>query len=517
LDAEIDSYDQKFVDLVNEFKKDPNISQILRQGTHRFTSDTLKKYISLSSITPKEPQVTIAASTNSIVLGHSISFSGKCEDGGDTVRLMIFGPGDYSNGMEVATPEVSDSNKWKYIWAPGYAIKPGTYTAQVFDAGKRVSDKVAFDVHRGAITIVPAGSRSYTLGEKIKLRGTCTAGSTVFLSILFPISRIQSKIDQISIETINNDENTFLKLNVNSDNTWEYEWDTSTIAPLMNAGTHTIIACEGPFSKENIEDKAYGTVSLILKKPFVSATASQSTVAQGDMIFITGTATGNPLPGIQIWIFGENSNIQKIVSVNSDGSFSLKLDGKDTKELSPGQYFVIVQHPMTNNEFDVYPDDNGQAVLSNDPKRGVEHFSLTGPTGKHGAEAAIALIEVMNSENIDDTYTKFQFLVEKPEIKFDPIGDKHIGEKLTISAATNLAVGDEVLFTVYSTSFQPTERSQSGMFSGASGAVAIKRGTKGVNTLSFDVDSSAFKPDEYIVKATAVLVDVTSEVKFKMI
>jgi hypothetical protein len=511
------SYEKNFEKLIYKFKKDDNISQILHEGTHRFTLENLKKCISLSSITPKEPQVTIAASTNSIVLGRSISFSGTYEDGGNTVQLMIFGPGDYSNGMEVATPEVSDSNKWKYIWAPGYSIKPGTYTAQVFDAGKRVSDKVAFDVQRGAVTIVAAGSQSYTIGEKIKLRGTCTAGSAVFLSILSPISRIQSKIDQLSIETINNDENTFLKLDVRDDNTWEYEWDTSTFAPLINAGTHTIIACEGPFSKENIEDKAYGTVSVIFKKPFVSATASQSRVAQGDIIFITGTATGNPLPGVQIWIFGENSNIQKIVPVNSNGSYSFMLDNKDTKELSPGQYFVIVQHPMTNNEFDVYPDDNGQAVLSNDPKRGVERFSLTGPEGKHGAEAAMALIEVLNSENIDDTYTKFQFIVEKPVIQFNPIGDKHIGEKFTIIAATNLAVGDNVLFTVYSTSFQPTDNSQAGGFSGASGTVAVKRGTNGINTLSFDVDLSTFELGEYIVKAAAVLVDATSEVNFKII
>jgi hypothetical protein len=511
------SYNENVIKLINKFDKDDDIPQILHKGEHRFTLEDLKKCISLSNLTPKEPQITIAASINSIVLGHSISFSGKCEDGGDTVRLMIFGPRDYSNGVEVATPKVSDTHKWEYIWAPGYTIKPGAYTAHVFDAGKRVSDKVAFDVHKGAVTIVAAGSQSYTLGEKIKLRGTCTAGSTVFLSILSPISRIQRKIDQISIETKNTDENTFLKLNVNSDNTWEYEWDTSTIASLMDAGTHTIIACEGPFSKENIEDKAYGTVSVILKKPFVSATASQSRVAQGDMIFITGTATGNPLPGIQIWIFGESNNIQKIVPVNSDASFSLKLDSKDTKKLSPGQYFVIVQHPMTNNEFDVYPDATGQAVLSNDPKPGVQHFSLTGPEGKHGAEAALALIGVMNGKSIDDTYTKFQFLVEKPEIKFDPIGDIHIGEKFTITAATNLAIGDNVLLTVYSTSFQPTDTSQSGVFSGASGTVAVKQGTSGINTLSFDIDSSTFKPDEYVVKATTDLFDVTSEIKFKVI
>jgi|GEM_PF-4554459 len=515
--SELDSYSysQKFVDLIYEFNRDTKISQILRQGTLRFTSDTLKNYISLSSISPNEPQVTIAASTNSIILGNSISFSGTCKDGGNTVRLMMFGPGDYSNGIEVATPEVSDSNKWKYVWAPSRAIQPGAYTAQVFDAGKIVSDKVAFDIQKGAVTIVDAGSQSYTLGERIKLSGTCTAGSVVYLSILFPQSNVQRKIDQITIEIGNNDENTFLKLDVKKDNKWEYEWDTSTIASLMNAGTYTIIACEGPYSKENIEDKAYGTVSLILKKPFVSATASQSMVAQGDTIFITGTATGNPRPGIQIWIFGQNSNIQKIVPVNSDGSFSFMLDGNETKALSPGQYFVIAQHPMTNNEFDVYPDASGQAVLSNDPKRGVERFSLTGPEGKRGAEAALALIEVINNENVDDIYTKLQFLVEKPVIQFNPISDKHIGKKFTITAATNLAVGDNVLCTVYSTSLAKSPDSE--IIGGASGTVIVEKGKNGINYLSINVDPSTFEPGEYIVEASAELVDVVSKERFKII
>ncbi len=56
----------------------------------------------------------------------------------------------------------------------------------------------------------------------------------------------------------------------------------------------------------NLANVAYGTVSIIIKKPFVSATASQSTVAQGDSVFITGTAQGQPSAGVQIWILGKN-------------------------------------------------------------------------------------------------------------------------------------------------------------------------------------------------------------------
>ena len=69
----------------------------------------------------------------------------------------------------------------------------------------------------------------------------------------------------------------------------------------------------------------------------------------------------------------------------------------------------------------------------------------------------------------------------------------------------------------YSSSFQPTDKAQSGEFSGASRTVAVIQGANGLNALSFDVDTTMFKPDEYIIKASAVLADVTSEVKFKII
>ena len=98
---------------------------------------------------------------------------------------------------------------------------------------------------------------------------------------------------------------TFKVVDVNGDNTWSWKWGTSTVA--LDAGTYTIYAVSQPRDNQGttLASAAYGTVSIIIKKPFVSATASQSTVAQGDKIFITGTAEGNP-KGVQIWVLGKN-------------------------------------------------------------------------------------------------------------------------------------------------------------------------------------------------------------------
>lgn len=369
----------------------------------------------------------------------------------------------------------------------------------------------------GAVTIIASGSQSYYLGEKVKLAGTSTAGPIVYLSIALQDPTNQTrKLDQFSIETKNNDANTFLKINVKGDNTWEYEWDTSKVASLMSSGIYTIYASESPFTRDALNDNAYGTVSIILKQPFVSATASQSTVAQGDQFFITGTATGHPKSGVQIWIFGDDRFLRKTVPLNPDASFALQLKQSDTREMVAGQYFVVVQHPMINDEFDVYLDIPEQNILSNYPKKGTFLFSIAGPNRKKGPEAAQALIEAINDENIDDTYTKLQFFIEAPVITIDPIGDRHVGDKFIITATTNLAVDDEVQFDVYSSSFKPNQKNH-GEFTGATGVLKVTRGNQGLNKLAFRMDTTAFKPDEYIAIALSSSPKVTANAIFHII
>ena len=68
------------------------------------------------------------------------------------------------------------------------------------------------------------------------------------------------------------------------DNTWEYKWQTANLN--IDAGTYTVYAVATPHDKINLADTQYATVSVIIRKPFVTAQASQSTVAQGDKLFI---------------------------------------------------------------------------------------------------------------------------------------------------------------------------------------------------------------------------------------
>jgi len=403
---------------------------------------------------------------------------------------------------------------------PGGDWPVDTWNAFRYNTGSYKSDEVDVKVEKGAVTIVAAGDQNYYLGEEIKFSGTNTETQTTYLFITGP--NLQEHGSDISSDNprdaaaavVSGNAATLQTADVLGDNTWSWKWGTSNIA--LDAGTYTIWAESGPSDSQpaNLAEVAYGTVSIVLKKPFISATASQSTVAQGDKIFIAGTAEGSPSVGVQIWILGKNYANVVTESVNSDSTFSYEITRETTRVWTPGQYFVVGQHPMQNNIFDIYVFNtnyvynriqagSGTAATG----EGTKIFNLLGAGSLQGTDAAEALVQGINSPNVDDTYTKLQFLVENPVITITPVGDRHVGDKFTIQATTNLAVDDEVLCEVYSSSFKPTQKTQSGEFSGATATVKVTKGDTGMNKISFDVDASTFKPDEYIVTETAVLVN----------
>ncbi len=231
--------------------------------------------------------------------------------------------------------------------------------------------------------------------------------------------------------------------------------------------------------------------------------------------FIRGTAAGQPTQGIAVWILGKNKVIYDTASVNADGTFEQEISQGTTADLAAGQYFVVAQHPMYNEIFDVFPassvpgQNNQDIVAGSYPVSGNTLFKLQGAGSLQGSDAAEALVQALNNPSVDDTYAKLQFLVEVPKITVLPVGEKQVGDKFTISGTTNLAVDDEILVEVTSSSFKPTDKTQSGEFSGATGTVKVRKGTDGLNKWSFPVDAAAFKPDEYIVQASGITVNRT--------
>jgi hypothetical protein len=388
-----------------------------------------------------------------------------------------------------------------------------TFTIRVEDPDPKSdkNDEVKVKVEAGSVTITASGTGTYYIGEELTLSGTSTEGDKVFFFLTGP-NLASDGVDLVNLAKVSTtDPGSFTTADVNADDTWSKKWNTAGLA--IDAGSYTVYAVSTNASKADLSDAKYSTASISLRSGYISATTSGATVAKGDKLIISGTAQGNP-DEVYIWIFGKNYygtpnsrtlNAEK-VSVESDGSFEHELKSADTKDLAGGQYFVIVQHPMTG--------DSG--IKWNDTSIWGSGINTVRLTDLQAPAAATALIDALDSPNIPDTYVKLTFVVEEPQLFIDPIGDKAAGSKFTISGTTNLAVGNTLNIDVTSAAFQPGQKTEASAFSGFGGSAVVQKGD-GMNTWSFEVDGTSFKVDEYIVTVESIDAGKTATALFNVV
>jgi hypothetical protein len=248
-----------------------------------------------------------------------------------------------------------------------------------------------------------------------------------------------------------------------------------------------------------------------------SSQSSTPAISQGDSVIIRGVATGHPQQGLQVWLIGTNFVRVTTIAVNSDNTYEYEIKKAETQTMAPGQYVVLIQHPMMNGQFDItYNPATGQ-VTNRILGGGTVIFQLTGAGSLQGPAAASALMSAIASQNIDDTFSQVSFLIEPPNAFIEPIPDKVIGTVFTITGTTNLAAGDDLMVEITSSSFMPTSKNQPGGFSGTGGMVKVQPGSGGLNRWSYNVDTSTFRPDEYIVIVSAVLQNVRASSTFNVI
>ena len=387
-------------------------------------------------------------------------------------------------------------------------------TIQQGDSTSPDYDEVKVTVEKGGVTITASGTGVYYIGEEITFSGTCTDNETVYLFLTGPnLGTNGVNLKKINETVTNYNGRTFAAEDVEADDTWSYKWNTADLARSLDAGGYTIYAVSKPVGKDKLSDAEYATASIQLKSAYLTATSSGAIVAKGDDLKITGTAQGDP-ENVQVWIFGKNfygknERLVDTASVESDGSFEYELKGAETKDLSPGQYFAVIQHPMTKG-FGVEADAKAGEIY------GTTGVVRTKITDLQASAAATALINALDSPNVDDTYVKLTFDVEEAYIAIDPIGDKEAGSKFTISGTTNVAVGDKLIIDVTSSAFGPAKKTEAAGFGSVAGTVTVEKGD-GANKWSFEVDAADLKPDQYIVKVECIETETTTTANFNLV
>jgi hypothetical protein len=305
----------------------------------------------------------------------------------------------------------------------------------------------------GTVTINNLTQVKYYIGEDtVTFSGTNTASGTTYLFITGPNlktngAQIQS-IHPGQSPVIDGDASTFQAARVGPDTTWSYTWDTHNV--MIDSGTYTVYAASTPQDVSHINSTHFNRVSFIMAPPKgmvrpvtaalstgsdVSGATDQSerqTISRGDIlpmpfvgrkgntITISGTAKGNPQPGVAIWVIGapdysmEKAGYanQVVVRPDSTGFYSLNIDAA-AANLREGNYHVIVQHPMQNNVLDIYLTGNttgdatdgwvwNRMLDQNHDANGTQIFKVRGPGSLQGDDAYEALIQAFKDPGVDD-------------------------------------------------------------------------------------------------------------------
>ena len=293
----------------------------------------------------------------------------------------------------------------------------------------------------------------FAVGDEIKVSGALTPslgsdGSPVYLYITgvnLPASGVNFDGEPVVDGVASSFTSTIFSAGINM---WTVDWDTNGFEP----GTYTIHASLDPVGYQDDNTMAgvvtkSQEITLSDKSIHVKfAEENSGRFTQGDVIYSYWSARGSP-EGIRWYIVGTNFlesgissgfplyTVDQEKGVNApQGVYGFTYDRYFSKEMAPGNYYLIYQHPGYDNRFDVYPDSEG-SFTSLQTTFG-ESADVSARPMENVAEVIRTLIK--NSLS-DDLYVISDITIESPRITIDQVENLAIGDSLKIRGTTNYA------------------------------------------------------------------------------
>ncbi len=90
--------------------------------------------------------VSISPSTYSAGTGTTMTFSGQCTTGAQSVLLALYGPGLYTNGKELGSFSVNADKTWDFKVTLDSTMPTGVYTMYVYDVPRTTSSSTQFTI-----------------------------------------------------------------------------------------------------------------------------------------------------------------------------------------------------------------------------------------------------------------------------------------------------------------------------------------------------------------------------------
>ena len=311
-------------------------------------------------------------------------------------------------------------------------------TVQAVGGTKKAS--VTIEFKKGTIS-AKADAASYYVGDIVTITGTRTTGQ---------ISNLTIKGTNFVNETLM-DYNTVFAWE-NSGNNFEFTLDTSKIldnGKKLDVGTYTLtLNASG----------TKATVPLVLKQPFISIVEAPEVIVQDtEAEFIINAEAAAEIAyyifGTNYFVYGKTENHPE----NDEGEeiltqFVVELNETQTKGMDAGQYFAVFQHPMYDKELNI--EAVGTAIM-------LGEVTLFNVDVRQTANAAQALCDALDTQNIDDIYVKYSFFVVGEDESFtisDIPTEVAKGDKIVISGVDTANAGETVQVEMISTAFAAVQK-----------------------------------------------------------
>jgi PGF-CTERM protein len=306
-------------------------------------------------------------------------------------------------------------------------------TVQAVGGTKKAS--VTIEFKKGTIS-AKADAKIYYVGDIVTITGTRTTGQ---------ISNLTIKGTNFVNETLM-DYNTVFAWE-NSGENFEFTLDTSKIldnGKKLDVGTYTLtLNASG----------TKATVPLVLKQPFISIVEAPEVIVQDtEAEFIINAEAAAEIAyyifGTNYFAYGKTENHPE----NDEGEeilkeFVVELNETQTKGMDAGQYFAVFQHPMYDKELNI--EAVGTAIM-------LGEVTLFNVDVRQTANAAQALCDALDTQNIDDMYVKYSFFVVGEDESFtisDIPTEVAKGDKIVISGVDTANAGKTVQVEMISTAF----------------------------------------------------------------
>ena len=454
---------------------------------------------------------TISASVDTIFAGDVISVTIKGTPG-ETYNLTLTGinaSAQITNQIVTLTPHGNEKLSFQMPNIGEVTFQLTTMTGITKDVKveltknteTKVLGKVVISVVKPTLTAT-LGASSYFIGDEIEL--TVSSDLPVYYADYnFTITGTNFK----EVEIVDED-------GENNGKSFTVNLPTATVndsGKKLDVGTYTIKIYKGDFGV--LKAEPVKTVAVALKQPFISIAEAPEVIVQGDEAEFIINAEATEI--IAYYIFGTNyfeydtteENAKDEAGEEIANQFIVELNESVTsaENMSAGQYFAVFQHPMYDKMFNIYAD--GKEIVLNET--GVVNTTLFNVDGRQTANAAQALCDALDSQNIDDMYVKASFFVVGEDESFTiseiPTTVAQ-GETLTISGVSTANAENTVIVEMISTAFAAVPKETVG----SAAFIAVTTEVAEDGTWEVTLDTSDLNVDEYSLKV-AVSADGETE------